>query len=399
MKYPEQLVKKYGAKAGLLIYAAQHLPNIPQARMVVKTLEENVESFLARADAANISWPRIFRSSAICELDGYEGTFPTKVILDFETEHAKVTNPGYCGRYASKKIFDRELKLSIEYIENSPSIIFEEDFLNGPKPKNLGSKINVICAEKIPSYFTGTYIAHPNQDNVYLFSTSISRSMKSDNPINSNFISTNGKDVKIYENEWYNFSAPLFKKISKKYNLFEQLKTVMSWHDQINSLPELDSNWAYQIEFGLSPLCLFQVRPFKKKEKANFKLKKKSKLDQGLIVIGVTPPEGIDYRVVANVGFNLKYGIELDLTEDPTVYCEKMRSAWHFNELKNHKANIFEHSLGFLAHDDIRAMRAAKLNILLMSDFSNMFKTGDWVNIKSDGIDYVIKQIKKTENK
>lgn len=77
-KYPHELVHRYGAKAGILIYVAEHLPDIPQAPMVVSEIGESADSLLARADAKGIGWPRLFRSSAEAELLGYEGYLELK---------------------------------------------------------------------------------------------------------------------------------------------------------------------------------------------------------------------------------------------------------------------------------------------------------------------------------
>ena len=54
------------------------------------------------------------------------------------------------------------------------------------------------------------------------------------------------------------------------YKFKKELEEVISWHDKFVSLPELDENWAWQVEFGLEPNMFYQFRPFKKIEKANF---------------------------------------------------------------------------------------------------------------------------------
>ena len=83
MIYPQELVHRYGAKAGMLMYVRERLPDIPQVDMIVKTPEEPINDALKRADRTRILWPRIFRSSAIAELQGYEGEFPTRVVEGF----------------------------------------------------------------------------------------------------------------------------------------------------------------------------------------------------------------------------------------------------------------------------------------------------------------------------
>ena len=117
MKFPKELVEEYGAKAGMLMYVARELSDIPQARMIVKSPNESIDDFLKRADSSSISYPRIYRSSAVAELDGYEGDFLSEVVGDFETERARITNPNYVGPYNSKKSFDAHVKWLVERIE------------------------------------------------------------------------------------------------------------------------------------------------------------------------------------------------------------------------------------------------------------------------------------------
>lgn len=86
-RYPKDMVHRCGAKAGLLLHVREHLSHIPQARMIVSDIGESTDDLLARADASDIRYPRLFRSSAVAELVGYEGDFPTIEIDDFETGH------------------------------------------------------------------------------------------------------------------------------------------------------------------------------------------------------------------------------------------------------------------------------------------------------------------------
>ena len=90
MRYPKKLVEQNGAKAGILMYVENELPDIPQRRMIVKSLDESIDNFLERADASSISYPRLFRSSAIQELWGFEGDFLTELVENFETQKETV---------------------------------------------------------------------------------------------------------------------------------------------------------------------------------------------------------------------------------------------------------------------------------------------------------------------
>ena len=164
MIYPKGHVNKFGAKAGILMYVKENLPDIPQVDMVVKTPEMSIKEALTHADNYPILWPRILRSSAAVELDGYEGFFPTEKMDGFEEGSAKIWNPNYRGPYSNKEFFDEYVYNTISRIENSPSWYKDDE------PKKyaiLPDKISVIIAEQSPSEITGTYIKNPNQDDVY----------------------------------------------------------------------------------------------------------------------------------------------------------------------------------------------------------------------------------------
>jgi len=144
MKYPLEWVHQFGAKAGLLLYVNEHFPEIPQARMLVKTPQEPLEEFLKRVEDAHLAWPRIYRSSAVAELYGYEGDFPTVSIESFEQGRASIVSPNYCGFYSERSLFEQYVKDTIKHIEDSPQSLKARD----RKHRKLPDKIAVIVAEK-----------------------------------------------------------------------------------------------------------------------------------------------------------------------------------------------------------------------------------------------------------
>ena len=76
----------------------------------------------------------------------------------------------------------------------------------------------------------------------------------------------------------------------------EELERLITMYERIEQSGLLPDGWAYQVEFGLSPLMFFQARPFKKFQAANFDAKD-IKVNGPHItfddVIGITPPEGL----------------------------------------------------------------------------------------------------------
>lgn len=280
LKYPEHLVQRYGAKAGILIYIAEKLPDIPQAKMVVNEKGESTEEFLARADNAGISWPRLFRSSAVAELTGYEGVFSTFAIEPFGVGHDRVKwNDKNYSIFRNEEYFARGIKETVEKVKNSP-----QGLKNMGEGQELPDQINVIIAEKAPSVLVGTYIKHPNKEGAYVITMTTQSTMSVYGEAaapervsflydkNSGFIRTGG-GAEYLEKD------------------LNELEEAISWHDQIAALPDMDPNWSYQVEFGINPSFLFQVRPFKSFKKPTFALEppKYAEIFDPILVFGTTP--------------------------------------------------------------------------------------------------------------
>ena len=166
-KYPIELAHRYGAKAGILMYIATELPDIPQAPMIVSEPWESTDALLARADGMGILWPRVFRSSAIAELTGYEGAFPTYDVDDYEAGHERVRwNKMNFSMYRDREYFQGGVRDIVDKIRTSPKKLKKR----GVGVDELPDEINVIVAERSPSKFSGTYIKLPNRDGAFLVS-------------------------------------------------------------------------------------------------------------------------------------------------------------------------------------------------------------------------------------
>lgn len=363
MRYPEGLVHEYGAKAGILLYVARELPDIPQAPMVVSKKNESAEDFLERVGKPEFRLPWLVRSSAGAELYGYEGELPT--LEESDPDH---------------------LKTSVRGVQNSPYAL---------KKKGLGQdlpdQINVIIAEKMKSKYTGTYIKHPNIPDFYLMSfTRTERDLLFGAVrFSYSYQLSDGRPtfLESFTNPMDHRDAPF---------LGSEIKTIMSWHDRIASLPEMDPTWAYQVEFGLYPTCLFQVRPFKPLEEASFELPKDDLIISKPIVIGITSPEGIIARV-RRLRYNFAFEMldNLPSEDEPVVAVDNLKSAELARHLPNHKANLFGDAYGFLQHKDIAAMRRADVTALYNSspDIHGACSQGDWLKIISDGRNIIVKNI------
>ncbi len=388
MRYPEGLVHEHGAKAGILMHVAKNIPDMPQAPMVVNHRGENPDDFLKRADQAGIGWPRLFRSSAVAELVGYEGDFPTRVIDSYDNVHPTIRNPYYYGPYRTRESWEKWVRETLEYISFSPQRMKEQG-----KGEELPDEINVIVAEKSPSRYVGTYIKHPNQEDLTIMvitdTESVDPEAFSNDAERSAFTYRPGQGLKPYEGFSQN-------RIQATPSLVRDLEEIATWHDRIAALPEMDPSWTYQIEFGAEPSCLYQVRPFKPVQRADFNLRPNESAFPPL-VIGTTPKEGLTVRVEHYP--KSKYPDEKEHANSdnqPSLFYAPLRWAFFAEDLRNHKANLLFNAIGILAHKDIKAIRAAEVSALYLTGHNLLgLNQGDWVNIISDGTTIEFKKILK----
>src|SRR3989344_7789519 len=78
----------------------------------------------------------------------------------------------------------------------------------------------------------------------------------------------------------------------------QEIEYAMRVYGDVETSGLLDNGWVYQMEIGLSPFFIYQLRPFKRKEPArNFKIPNITDLKGPYIfsslTFGITPPEGI----------------------------------------------------------------------------------------------------------
>lgn len=364
-RYPVELVHRYGAKAGVLLYVAQHLPEIPQAKMVVNEPGESTEDFANRVRVfKHLEYPTVLiRSSAVEELDGFEGVFPTKAV-----------HGGW------------DLEETISLVKNSP----RELKTSGKLPHDFPDEISVIAAEKSPSRFAGTMVKHPNQDRIFMLTITDSGT------ININYPEQGARRrcSAIYNADSQQVShfgrGTLPVPIEE---LLDEIGIVAGWHDRINHLPEMDPNWTYQMEFGVDPLCLYQFRLFKPIKIADFTLPP-IKNTTGLtdIVIGATDRTGINllpkrwHKPFVYADYYIAEE-EFRASPLPILVCTDLRDCAWLAEIATIKGYFLDQAAGFLAHSDISAIRASEIAVLSSSfvPWEYAVVENQPVNIVSDG--------------
>ncbi len=365
LRYPEALVRQHGAKAGLLEHVVQHMLHIPQMPMVVREIGESPRDFLARVDQAGIGWPRIFRSSAIVELVGFEGVFPTHTVDTFKGEDKILRYfnlDGGFGPLVDDAEFNQRLEDLVGEIACSPQKMVDRD--------QLPPEINVIAAEVAPSLYRGTFIKHPNRPNFYLATITEGNSVY--------------RQTLTYEKGmgFREFGSWVRNLITLTEGIKRQLREVIRWHDCITKLPEMDPRWTYQIEFGLMPTQLFQVRPFKPIQMANFTFDSRRVGPFEPIVIGVTDEEGDNYEKVSTSTRTQK-------TNLPALLLTSIHRIVRFpTHIANKpQAYLFFDSGGILSHKDTKVLRESNLALLYSDKPQRDLADGTVLNIKSNGIE------------
>lgn len=115
-------------------------------------------------------------------------------------------------------------------------------------------------------------------------------------------------------------------------------------YKKIEAMPEFQTGYTYHMEFGTLPFSVYQFRPFRKKENADWNLDSIDFSDDvwndsSLICFGITPPEGLELTLaralstheIAQGKFIDYYRSELsDLPHDEIV--QKLMERWPLSE-------------------------------------------------------------------
>lgn len=365
LRYPKELVERYGAKAGVLMYVAKQRPDIPQMRMIASETGEDPADFFKRVKKARIRSPWLFRSSAQDELLGKDGDYPTVGVRAHTWGDEWAINvDGRMGIFNKEEDQQRAIVDQIAGVMRSPQKLSRKLRAQAALP----DEINVIATTIAPSEYIGTYIKHPNQDD--LFITTIKQARNPDLKLTATLGTS--RDVNLFGRRT---------NIAWSQELGRGLGQVINWHDKIAGLEEMDSNWSYIIEFGLLPQRLFQVKPFKRTEKAAYNLVGSNTFDSPL-VIGITPPEGIEMQTD---GLLHSSGPSSSL---PRLWTGMLRDL-SMDYLVNYGPNPGGFSLtdcgGVLEHKDIKALRAGRVSILHPGLLGDFIASGVQVNLVSDG--------------
>ena len=264
---PHQDILKYGGKAAILLYLARKLPDLPIPPFEVKEAGQDIDTFISRF--RSMRKPVIVRSSSPYEYGDFEGIFES--VRDVHDQAS--------------------LEQAIKTVEGSATSERAREYArqNGFA---IDSMMHVVIQEQSSSEYSGAMMRHPNNPDLLFINCYLGRGR--------------------FEQKYYNFvfntrtrekadNGVVINKLP-----LEDASFLADQYQRVESLTELTDGEVLYVEFGLHPFALYQARPFKKIETADFEIHdsdKKSSLWTDL-AFGITPPEGIVYPVLRSVGAN-----------------------------------------------------------------------------------------------
>jgi hypothetical protein len=121
----------------------------------------------------------------------------------------------------------------------------------------------------------------------------------------------------------------------------DDAKFLVEQYKRIEELKDIAPEHALFVEFGLDPFVLYQARPFKKKQTAEFKVPKLKGGENSSFwsdfAFGTTPPEGIVLPVARSFGCSCALGLMANLSNGEK---ERFQFSDYEFELQNNLTNF-----------------------------------------------------------
>lgn len=267
---PNQDIQRYGGKAAILNHIRDNT-QLPIPRYLVKEAGASLSSVLSSFES--MKKPVIVRSSSSYEYANFEGIFES--VKDVTDQHS--------------------LEQAIERVEESAMSERAQTYAkqNG---YSIDEKIHVIVQEQSPSPTYGAMMRHPNNPNLIFISVAGGA----------------GIGIQLYHSFlWDERTKSRAENNIFKTSLFEtkDAEFLVEQYKQIEVLKEIAEDYALFVEFGMDPFFVYQVRPFKKIQVADFKLPDEDgeMVLKSDLVFGVTPPDGVVLPVLRSFGRNHAY--------------------------------------------------------------------------------------------
>lgn len=262
-------------KGNTLEYIASQLPHIPIPPFERVSRESWFASIRARRIARRIGYPLIIRS------DGPEGRLGASFAGLFHSEVVRTPE---------------EIEIAFEKVRNHFDYETVEKYCRDRSLQMPLGSIDAIIQKYSDSLIRASITRHPHQENEFYLD--LEWNLQSVRPFRAGFVLDGQdfrKEVQAYMRTKGRQPASLQKFDIN--DLSAQVDVALHHFQEIESLPEFERNVAHQMESGLMPYSVYQWRPFRKKEHADFRIDDVSfdgPYDETHVVFGVTPKRGIE---------------------------------------------------------------------------------------------------------
>ena len=262
---PAEQIEQYGGKGAILNHIRDEFPDMPIPQYVVKQQGQWLWSI--RKELRELKQPLIVRSSSPHEYGDFEGIFESV--------------PDVNDKYS--------LRRAIEIVERSA---FSERARTYAQQNgfNISERIHTIIQEQHEAEYQGVMMRHPNNPDL-IFINCYNGSV--DNRNHSTFVlnTKTRKDQKVMRYVHDDLSL-------------EDACFLADVYEKIESLKGIAEGYSFFVEFGLHPFALYQARPFKKIETADFEVPEADEtMIQTDLTFGITPKEGLVLPVLRTFGY------------------------------------------------------------------------------------------------
>ena len=268
-------VNRFGAKGAVLKYIHETDSSIPIEPFVLVPVGEDWRLHLNDIERLGDS---LVRSSSPLE-DGKKISF--------------------AGIFGTEKF---ALDGSVQYVLNSANSLEARRYarihgIEGP------IEMALVFQRDSKSYYNWSILRHPHMSNL-LFA--MGRPVDDRARVSRNYV-FDERTKTLHDVVDYNSSRIDGRKRPEE-GMWVDLETAIKTYKKIESMPEFQTDFAYQMEFGTTPFSVYQFRPFRKKEKASWTLKRRRNLgifdNEYSICFGITPPEGYELKLVRGLNSN-----------------------------------------------------------------------------------------------
>ncbi len=111
----------------------------------------------------------------------------------------------------------------------------------------------------------------------------------------------------------------------------------------------------------------------------------------------MTPQEGLELTVSTRLRDKNARKSPINPGNYPSIVVDDLRSAKFAQHVPNHQASLLNESPGFLAHEDVKAMRHAQVTVLLGMEELDTYRDGDRIRLISDGRNFELRKVERTK--